>query len=385
MADIWFEGDYGASVDGDVLGDLHLRHLPAMATILIGGRLGDHVEPCSSCSSAFGSCESVDNLDEDSPRDVIDSGDPDYGRILLRDDYSLSGQIIINSDAELTPGDGWEGLVQIGEESPISLQPGNLDPKYAPYYTALSSELGGGAVGLVPFELHGADCIPSVGIDGVPEFLNSAWIAGPGNPGVNEIRLRHYGPVFAGAQPLVIELLPTPTQADPDPDPVDLTDQFTIQLTAQDSTLGPREVRISQNGMKPIGLFRVTPLQLFCASTTAIDVPATYPYTYLFRMLGDCNSNGIDDATELSPTTDANGDGILDECQTGVCDCNLAPPIDPANPGADVDVGDLLAYLDLWFALDPAAERTDDSPIHIDVFDLLDYLDCWFPHNGGVC
>ncbi len=43
-----------------------------------------------------------------------------------------------------------------------------------------------------------------------------------------------------------------------------------------------------------------------------------------------------------------------------------------------VDVFDLLAYLDLWFAADVAAERTGDDPAVIDVFDLLVYLDAWF-------
>ncbi len=41
-----------------------------------------------------------------------------------------------------------------------------------------------------------------------------------------------------------------------------------------------------------------------------------------------------------------------------------------------VDVFDLLAYLDLWFLADARAE-IDDTP-GVDVFDLLGYLDCWF-------
>jgi hypothetical protein len=43
-----------------------------------------------------------------------------------------------------------------------------------------------------------------------------------------------------------------------------------------------------------------------------------------------------------------------------------------------VDVFDLLAYLDLWFVTDAAAERTGDEPAAIDVFDLLAYLGGWF-------
>jgi hypothetical protein len=45
---------------------------------------------------------------------------------------------------------------------------------------------------------------------------------------------------------------------------------------------------------------------------------------------------------------------------------------------AGVNVFDLLAYLDLWFAQDPEAELTGNSPALVDVFDLLAYLDSWF-------
>ncbi len=50
-----------------------------------------------------------------------------------------------------------------------------------------------------------------------------------------------------------------------------------------------------------------------------------------------------------------------------------------------VDVFDLLAYLDLWFAADPGAEFSGDSPANVDVFDLLAYLDCWFAASAGNC
>jgi hypothetical protein len=48
---------------------------------------------------------------------------------------------------------------------------------------------------------------------------------------------------------------------------------------------------------------------------------------------------------------------------------------------AQVDVFDLLAYLDGWFANDAAADI--DGTAGVDVFDLLAYLDCWFPASAG--
>jgi len=47
----------------------------------------------------------------------------------------------------------------------------------------------------------------------------------------------------------------------------------------------------------------------------------------------------------------------------------------------NVNVFDLLAYLDFWFANDSQAEL--DGVGGIDVFGLLAYLDCWFPASAG--
>ncbi len=49
---------------------------------------------------------------------------------------------------------------------------------------------------------------------------------------------------------------------------------------------------------------------------------------------------------------------------------------------AQVDVFDLLAYLDGWFASDAAADI--DGAAGVDVFDLLFFLDCWFPASAGA-
>lgn len=59
-----------------------------------------------------------------------------------------------------------------------------------------------------------------------------------------------------------------------------------------------------------------------------------------------------------------------------VCDFDCAPGI---------DVFDLLAYLDEWFAGSAAAEMTADAPPSVDVFDLLAFLDCWFAGSAGAC
>ena len=42
----------------------------------------------------------------------------------------------------------------------------------------------------------------------------------------------------------------------------------------------------------------------------------------------DCNQNGVDDAEEISPATDCNSDGVLDECQVESGDCNANGVLD---------------------------------------------------------
>jgi hypothetical protein len=61
--------------------------------------------------------------------------------------------------------------------------------------------------------------------------------------------------------------------------------------------------------------------------------------------------------------------------------CNVACPCEADGDASQVNVFDLLAYLDLWFESDPAAEMTGSEPV--DVFDLLGYLDCWFNASAG--
>jgi hypothetical protein len=88
------------------------------------------------------------------------------------------------------------------------------------------------------------------------------------------------------------------------------------------------------------------------------------------------------------PTIDPPDSGVI---RSGDPDANLYLKITAAAPapacpcerdGAPgVNVFDLLAYLDGWFAQDAAAD-IDETP-GVDVFDLLAYLDCWFPASAG--
>lgn len=108
----------------------------------------------------------------------------------------LRGQVIINaSNTAGTPG-LWVGDVSAGA---VTLSP-------EPDYTQLAASIGGGAVGLLPFDLHGEDSLPADGasLGGLPMY-------GPG--GTEGVVVRHYGPVVcptcaSTATPLVVLVRP---------------------------------------------------------------------------------------------------------------------------------------------------------------------------------
>ncbi|MBX3322283.1 MAG: hypothetical protein KF757_04760 [Phycisphaeraceae bacterium] len=110
-------------------------------------------------------------------------GEEFSGDIIVRDESGLVGQIVINGAATSTPN-LWSGEVSFGPSTPvIVLGPGESQPYKAPYYHILSSELGGGAIGLVPYQFHEKESSPehdSVVSSAVP----------------TSVTIHHYGPLL---------------------------------------------------------------------------------------------------------------------------------------------------------------------------------------------
>jgi hypothetical protein len=94
-----------------------------------------------------------------------------------------------------------------------------------------------------------------------------------------------------------------------------------------------------------------------------LTIPVEDGHTYIVRVSGRDGATG-----ELILTT---GFTPAPPC---VCEADGA--------AAQVDVFDLLAYLDLWFVSAPGADI--DAAAGVDVFDLLFFLDCWFPASAGA-
>ena len=111
------------------------------------------------------------------------------GTIEVVEESGFSGQIVINAGS---PCSGetffgfpvWEGNVTIRvDDAPVFFGPNVSQPYRAPYYHALSSELGGGAIGLVPYQFHEKESSPehdSVVSSAVP----------------TSVTIHHYGPLL---------------------------------------------------------------------------------------------------------------------------------------------------------------------------------------------
>jgi len=115
------------------------------------------------------------------------------GGITVGTAQGLAGQVIINANGGT---DGWYPTVKIGPiGNRITLGPFESQPYQAPHYQVVSSSLGGGAVGLAPFQLHKQDCNPP--------SSTSLGLLGQGAT----IQLRHYGPVHwtSNLMPLTVE------------------------------------------------------------------------------------------------------------------------------------------------------------------------------------
>jgi len=265
-------------------------------------------------------------------------------------ELGLGGQIIINA---ANNGYTWTGPVKVG--TGIILDDNSAAPDMAPYYTRLPADLGGGSVGLVPFNLHGTACSPPhspVSTCGLA-FETRVWPARFGGGTRETIILRQYGPVFdaldgsgpddPATKPLTIErqvniaeicctpsCSPCPGQ---DVTWTDRSDQYDVYCPANEggtSLAGAREVWVSRvlSGGSPqqfgnVWSYRIKPRvtsgvhQLRCRDTGLPTAPPVSAWTYqLSTLCSDLNLSGFTDGDDLvawadSPE-DVNNDGAVE-------------------------------------------------------------------------
>ncbi len=237
----------------------------------------------------------------------------------------LEGQVTVNGRNQ---SGAWQGGVRVtfnGTQQLIS------DVNY----TATAASLGGGAIGLAPFRLHGVSCSPVNGGTAVGAgYTTSCLGVPPCCPKFREARIRLYGPVeFSGNGPHVTVEYQTSggwVQVGWEPQAEIL------------SASGSREIRVYQTGNSTWGLgtYRIRPIsgKIKCVGVANGDVDVD-AFTYTFTLVEDCDGellrafdldhnsllNSGDLAAWVASPSDLNGDAAIDSADATLLINALSP------------------------------------------------------------
>ncbi len=295
----------------------------------------------------------------------------------------LKGQVIVNA---ANSGGTWTGTVNVGS---IQLKPNNIvsPDDSAPYYWRVSSNLGGGAVGLAPINLYGPDCAPENDPDGTGVGIFENALHAPGG----HVEARFYGPIqkknaAAWSTHVMVQCRPLPPNPDCNypwtVDPcswIDVSSAFDVagpeasttdQLARRTITLSPR----AGYHVRP-GIYMAYPVE--SDSVRSADVAgnpaAVWPAAcdenlgtdrpgYVFVVSGDCNADGIADQRQCPH---AQG------CGVGCAHADF-------NYSGSITVEDVFDFLAAYFSADPTADVNNSGTITTqDIFDFLaEYFGC---------
>lgn len=215
----------------------------------------------------------------------------------------FSGQIVINADNDANGN--WTSPVYVGTpENPVEILEG-------PHYKETPAEIGGGAVGLVPFALHETACVPP--LSGVLQ----------GGPGAT-VRLRHYGPVrITDATPFVVERHVINTG---DPYVEVPASEFEYCIPPDDHTAVDVVPVAGHAGFEPGYRYRISPTTSL-VSDVAVQPPVRWVRPYVIAVEGvvcpsDIDGDGTVGMAELLEILfawgdckecpgDLNGDGVV--------------------------------------------------------------------------
>lgn len=256
----------------------------------------------------------------------------DNGGIRINAAGGLKGQVIVNSRNDPATTFAFGAPIAVGTTTLAA---------YVPHYPTLSSTLGGGAVGEVPFNLHKEDCLPANG-SGACSYPSRNWIScGSLTTDIRDtLVLRHYGPIVVensgGNAPVKVERQSLVQQCNPNCTPApweDVTSQVDICVApTEGSTPRPREIWIARKRVNGVaqpwwGGYQIqvslmpnsTNPYLRSSGTLAANSPIIAGYPYSFGTLCDellgLSAGGWtnDDIAAWGATpTDLNNDGVAD-------------------------------------------------------------------------
>ncbi|MCC6949807.1 MAG: hypothetical protein IT433_00010, partial [Phycisphaerales bacterium] len=283
-------------------------------------------------------------------------GNTSTGRLYVSEAGGLHGQITINAHgAAGTNGGGceapsgefqdvgwWHNVDVMADPGPppiwYKLSRPARDPgtelDYAPYYDRLPLDLGGGAIGQVPFHLHDLACDPPLteDIEG-RTFSNAAFCqlpsTGSGEPyDLASITLDFYGPVRTWPMlPEVPDDEETPISVVSISDTTGYDYARDLDVTVTRGTGGPLSRAVVVKGrpgvLLPVGTYIVKPRRagaypMLCDGLfDAAPATPVADFAYLFKLWSDCNRNGVDDTADIAadPVLDIwPHDGRIDDC-----------------------------------------------------------------------
>ena len=263
----------------------------------------------------------------------VSIGDDLEGDILIDSTAGLESQIVINANDN---GGEWLGDVIVGT---TVLGPGASVPYLSPYYEELSTNLGGGAVGLVPFMYHAVESLPVHG-----STVSSA---------PTSITIEHYGPIAEGdtedEEPPVriYELalqVPFPNTV-PDPATTEVCDSHCTDVTFDENDDPNYTISVSGRVVTISGTFaswkayQVIPTDLVCD----IDGEPGIVYTQGWEGSNGCGgTESYGYGFRIQPGFDMNMNGSL---EGGDIETWLATPAD-LDGDDDADNIDLILLVD---------------------------------------
>jgi hypothetical protein len=311
----------------------------------------------------------------------------------------------------------------------------------APRYNVKPADLGGGSAGLVPYNFHPEGCDPRM-----PRTTTGKAVARQQQLADNGVGLRWYGPVENAANAFVVtyqdeddntvdatdlflfavdsanprfvrmRLAPVPGGGNP---LIHFHERFTkdVVFTVTTMTTGSSALRCRKADL--------------IAPANTMNIPVL-DGTYRFSTIFDCNANSIDDADDIAAmaSLDCNHDGYIDDCQVvdnllpaekqlqdtytdnnqnsghpdGIpdcCQCHVPHTTDGGFCRGDqqtvclcvgnadfnhmngVDLLDIFAFLNAWFANDPSADYNGNHVVSGDLNDIFAFLTDWFNGCGG--
>ncbi|CAG0948252.1 hypothetical protein PHYC_00014 [Phycisphaerales bacterium] len=342
---LWVQEFTSFAVSGSVLGEVHLPSVVAAQLVQIGDALGAASGPTTlrcGCVDAGFDCVDSAWIPAQEPVDPSEASPRagarlDAGEINI--DGALAGMIVLNANAGTADAPNlWAGPVRVfaAQSSPIVLASGSSSPDTAPYYKRHASELGGGAVGLVKFNVHDDDCTQPQSGFSVPTFLNSAFSQLPAGGDCNpdpdpyqfeSITVITYGPVCFLGNGKPISMMK-------DGDPFDYAAFTDVTVNQELGGSYSTEVIIRGNGSTLIspGVYTITPVinstsspdaRLLCDGLLTDEHVPVKSFEFVFELLSDCNRNGIDDVEDIF---DSQGtldlwppNGTIDCCEPDLC------------------------------------------------------------------